>query len=224
MSTAKNKHLESYEWASRLVRAHTVNVRSALRGIGPAKQCEEVGLEDLVRGANVVLGKPGIPIGINNTFVVLYFSVLREIELGTMLAASVRTDKEKKVVNVDLPATKTDPMALSCTRSWGCTCMEEEAGSEYGPYHAAVAQQDLLDTRFGDRILEDGLPFSPDSNGEAVEKVYMVKAMRASVKAAGIDILTDDGKGQHNWASWPHWRLPASLALRGQRAVGDGAR
>ena len=196
MSTAKNKHLESYEWTSRLARAHTVNVRSALRGIGPAKQCEEVGLEDLIRGANAVLGKPGIPIGINNTFVVLYFFVLREIELGTMLAASVRTDRVKKTVHIDLPATKTDPMALSCTRSWGCTCIAEDegAGGEHCPYHAAVAQQELLDTTFGDRVSEDGFPFSPDANGEAVEKTIMIKAMRTSVQAAGIDIHTDDGE------------------------------
>ena len=37
VSTAKNKHLELHEWTSRLARAHTVNARSALRGIGPAK-------------------------------------------------------------------------------------------------------------------------------------------------------------------------------------------
>ena len=99
-----------------------------------------------------------------------------------MLAASVKTNKEKKIVNIDLPATKTDPMALSCTRSWDCTCMEEEAGKEYCPYHAAVAQQDLLEKTFGDRVREDGFPFSPNSDGEAVEKIYMFKAMRASVK------------------------------------------
>ena len=58
-------------------------------------------------------------------------------------------------------------------------------------YHAAVAQQDLLEVRFGDEVREGGVPFSPNARGEAVEKPTMIKAMRMSVKAAGIDIFTE---------------------------------
>ena len=109
MSTAKNKHLETYEWSTRLARQHRVCVRSALRGLGPGRQCEELPLEDFVGGAVVIAGQPGVPIGLENTCTILYFFVLREIELGAMLAKSVGIDQDKAVVNIKLPATKSDP-------------------------------------------------------------------------------------------------------------------
>ena len=169
MSTAKGKHLEQYEWSSRLARAHTIYVRSALRGIGPAKQCEEVPLQDMVKGAELIADKPNTPVGLNNTIVILYFFVMREIELGTTMAASATTDPEKEVVRILLPATKTDPMALTCVRSWGCVCGGGDTDEALCPYHATRAQQELLAKTFGDQALEEGFPFSPDVHGDAVE-------------------------------------------------------
>ena len=118
MSTAKGKHLEAHEWTSRLARQHRVCVRSALRGLGPSRQCAELPLDDLVKGAAAVAGQRGIPIGLANTCIVLYYFVLREIELGTMLATSVTIDAETKEASIKVPATKTDPRALGRTRSW----------------------------------------------------------------------------------------------------------
>ena len=71
-----------------------------MRGLGPSRQCEELPLEDLVKGAAAVAGQQGIPIGLVNTSTVLYYFVLREIELGTMLATSATVDAEKKEVRL----------------------------------------------------------------------------------------------------------------------------
>ena len=61
ISTAKGKRLEQYEWSSRLARARAIYVRSALRGIGPAKQCEEVPFDDMIKGAKAVADESNVP-------------------------------------------------------------------------------------------------------------------------------------------------------------------
>ena len=193
MSTAKNRHLETYEWSTRLARQHRVCVRSALRGLGPGRQCEELPLTEFITGAAAIAGQPGVPVGLENTCVILYFFVLREIELGTMLVKSVEVDYVKAVVCIRLPATKTDPMALSCSRSWGCVCLPEATDRTQCPFHAAAAQLALLRRTFGDKTKEEDFPFSPMPTGKPVEKEQMVKATRRAAEAAGFDLLTEDG-------------------------------
>ena len=51
MSTAKSMHLRTYEWTSMLARQQNVCVRSALRGMAPGNQCEEIPLSDFTQGA-----------------------------------------------------------------------------------------------------------------------------------------------------------------------------
>ena len=90
------------------------------------------------------------------------------------MAASVTTDTVEDTVKILLPATKTDPMALTCVRSWGCVCNGGDTDKETCPYHAALAQHVLLKETFGDQVLEEGFPFSPNSSGDAVKKDVMV--------------------------------------------------
>ena len=100
MSTAKAMHLRSYEWTSTLARQQNVCVRSALRGMAPGNQCEEITLTDFTQGAYKVAGRPRVPVGLHFTAVIAFFFVLRDIELSTMLLTSVTIDTTAQVVSI----------------------------------------------------------------------------------------------------------------------------
>ena len=119
LSTAKNRHLREHEWSSTLARQHSVSLRSCMRGLGPGRQCAELLLKDFTVGADMVDSQKGIPAGFKFAGVLAYFFVLREIEQSLMLYTSVSVDVIKEVVTLQLPASKTDWVALSCERSWG---------------------------------------------------------------------------------------------------------
>ena len=118
-STAKDAHLRKSEWSSRLARQHTASLRSALRGIGPSKQCLEVEPEKFVMAAARIKNKKGMPIGFENTSAIDNFFASRELELSTMLNQPVRVDRIDQIVTIALPVSKTDPMALGRVRSSG---------------------------------------------------------------------------------------------------------
>ena len=61
---AKAQHFRRYEWTTRLARQQTVCLRSALRGIGPARQCGELPLIEVVAVLSTVLATDlTVPIG-----------------------------------------------------------------------------------------------------------------------------------------------------------------
>ena len=161
MSTAKAKHLKLCEWASMPARQHTACVRSATRGAGPRKQCEEVALADFVKGAISLADEMGVPVGLERSAVISYFFMLREIELGTMLNESVEVDSQRREVTIRLSASKTDPTALSCTRSWGCVCAEGSGDPLACLFHAAAEQKEELRKTFGNMVDSEGFPFYP---------------------------------------------------------------
>ena len=68
-----------------LARQHIVCVRSATRGTGPRKQCEEVVLAEFVKGAITLADELGVPVGLERSVVISYFFMLREIEFGAMI-------------------------------------------------------------------------------------------------------------------------------------------
>ena len=90
-----------------------------------------------------------IPLGMHHTVVVGFFFMLREIELSLMLYNSVDLDLINLVVRTLLPASKTDPQALSRSRFWGCVCDEGVVVATECPFHDALAQKTMLKERFG---------------------------------------------------------------------------
>eukprot|EP00972_Heterocapsa_arctica_P099297 14652509-Heterocapsa_arctica.AAC.1 len=65
--------------------------------------------------------------------------MLREIELFLALASSIRiyTYWGPPIVEWDVPASKTDSLALGTTLAWGCTCENENEGAiSTCAYHA----------------------------------------------------------------------------------------
>ena len=73
VSTAKSMHLREHEWSSMLARQHAVCLRSALRGLGPKKQCDEFELHDLTMAARLLKDEDKMPLGLHRTSVVGFF-------------------------------------------------------------------------------------------------------------------------------------------------------
>ena len=48
--------------------------------------------------------------------------LLREVESGTAKVAAWSFDHKDQEISWNLPGSKTDPMALGTTRTWGCLC------------------------------------------------------------------------------------------------------
>ena len=168
-SRVKDRHLElGHDWNPLLAHAQTGANRAARRGRGPSHQCAELPIEEafvIASGSefadHMYAGDaPGAPANFQNYLVVASFFLLREIEASLMVARSVTFDTKKRVVTIFLPVSKTDPTALSCTRSWGCTCADVMVG--LCPYHAAWNQKEWLREQFADEqgALPEGLPFS----------------------------------------------------------------
>ena len=120
--------------------------------------------------------------------------MLREIELSLMLASSVTVDKPREKVTILLPASKTDPEALSCTRSWGCV-PPAEPDPLACPFHAAVAQQELLEKTFGkEKLRSAGFPFAPTRAGGAASKEQVVHNVQQVAQARGLQLKNHLGK------------------------------
>ena len=68
----------------------------------------------------LVIGCP-----VNTMAVVVMFTMflLREIEGSLAEVGHITMSDDEETVSWRLPASKTDPQAKGCTRSWGCTCL-----------------------------------------------------------------------------------------------------
>ena len=210
MSTAKDKHLQTYPWSHQLARAHKASVRAALRGIGPSHQCAEVDPIAMAKAAKALEGKDdNLPAGFHFTIIIASFFVLREIELSTMIRGSVKLDKVALTVTINLPASKTDWMALSCQRSWGCVCLGEFDAMSC-PYHAMEAQLSLLVDFFGDEAKCDEFPVAPSKQGKVMTKESVVRSIQAVAMFMGLEMTAPDGRD----AITGHvWRISGSRML-----------
>jgi len=85
----------------------------------------------------------GPSLGFINFVVIGCFLIMCEIVSSLMLARSVR-----KFVYIFLPAFKTDPAALTMTKSWSCVYNNDRDLPR--PYHAMVDQFVPLKERIGD--------------------------------------------------------------------------
>jgi len=208
VSRAKDRHLElGHQWDLVLGRAASCANKSGRRGRGPAHQCAELPVleaytetssqewhnmvyEDKLLGENV-------PAKFNNYLVVSSFFLLREIEGSLLLAKSVTFDHHKELVTLMLAASKTDPTALSCSRTWGCTCGGD--ASKACPYHCAKHQRAWVVEKFSDHSgnLPVELPFFPTMSGLGVAKADVVKCVEAAATALKLPIRLADGKNAY---------------------------
>lgn len=196
LAAVKKAHITSPitngRWEERLAVAGRDCTRAVLRGIGPAKQCGvfEGGL------AAVCALKLGVaplvtdgPIGPGRMMVIGTFFLLREVEASLLLWKSVVINRDTQTVWIHLAASKTDPLALSVWRYWGCVC---SAGATICPYHSAI-EQDALLTELVKRVGKsaDDVPFFPTCTGRVVAKERVVLTFERIAQQLG-ESLTDD--------------------------------
>ena len=137
--------------------------------------------------------------------------LLREIEVAYARFAHLRIDVPKRRASLDLPVSKTDPSAVGCTRTWGCTCASA-VPAEDCVYHAAaehlVAVRKVLGVPTGDP-LEQAMPLFPDAAGATITKAAMVSTIEALAAAAGESLKDSAGQrrfGGHSLrVSGAHW-------------------
>ena len=193
-ATAKAKHLKSFDWSSMLARHHAACVRSAMRGMGPRQQCEEIFLGVFVSGAGKTCGRRSGSFGLARTGVVAYFFMIRAIVLSTMLYYNFDLDPGAKMISILLPATKTDPLGPSCSRSWGCVCPDEAPDARSCPYHAADLQKTELMATFGDAVNNEGSGVSPTFQGKTTTRDKMGASIQKVAVEESLDTHTKAGK------------------------------
>ena len=174
-----------------------LGVRSVRRGIGPSHQSAELPVERMRElTMDEVPSDPEAPVGFVNQAAVSDFFVLREVESSLMLRSSVRIDYEAMVVHIWLPACKTDPRATTCTRAWGCVCVDASVPIVACLFHACSRQAKLPAKLFGvpakDEI--DLLPFSPTVAGNTIDKERVVEMIEAAAAILGLQLVGLDGR------------------------------
>ena len=194
MSRMKSMHIEiGYDWSAQLQHEEKAAIRSVLRGIGPARQTAEMGL-DAVHGLKlgdecIVAGGPMAP---GRLFDVASFFLLREIEASLALLSHVTLNQTSKVITLRLPVSKTDPRALGCTRSWGCVCDDDMTVP--CPYHAVLSQRLLLrDMCNRLKLHENEIPLFPSAIGEVVQKRMVVDTVESVASRLGLSVFNEAG-------------------------------
>ena len=104
-------------------------------------------------------------------FILGVFFLTREIEISLALVANFEVffTQDGPRVRWCLPATKTDPTAISVSREWGCLCAS--GPRTRCPAHVVVGHVAILVKYFGPRDQWPlDLPLFPDLAGGVVEK------------------------------------------------------
>ena len=118
LEAAKRRHVQAgHPWTDQLRQACKMAIRSAKRDLGPSKQAEPIQLAVMaslrVREASDVEG----PLAPGRACLLASWWFLREIEASHAKMSHVRVDWSKKQVDLQLPNSKTDQLALGTSRS-----------------------------------------------------------------------------------------------------------
>ena len=173
LSRAKSRHIElGFDWTQLLELTGRECSRSVLRGIGPPRQSAELDIDKvqaLVLGDDpVVEDGPACP---KELFILGALFLCRELELSSACVEHFSVEPGPVVV-WKLPASKTDPLAVSVTRRWGCLC---SPGNQVCPAHTAQAHMDALHRRFGE--LGPNMPLFPTAAGGTASKCRVVRTV-----------------------------------------------
>ena len=110
-----------------------------------------------------------------------------------MRFSSVGFNMKDRLMTIWLPATKTDPRALTCQRSWGCTCLGTD-GDWLCPFHAGWDQHEQVKEHFGrGGVVPADVPFFPSRDGKALSMKQVVEAVNCTASAAGLELRAADG-------------------------------
>lgn len=191
---AKDEHEDrGHEWSRRLQRTMKRAIRSCERGIGPAKQA---GVIDIVAAVNLGLNCQAlVPQGPLSPIVMLTIGCFfgnREIELSLGRFSSFKVSDSKDRLTVHLPVSKTDPCALGCHRSWGCTCVSLMTWP--CPLCGWIAHSEMLRLKFGDVVFDQDFPAFPNEDGQFISKTSVVETFEAIANTLTMPLVTETGR------------------------------
>ena len=201
LNISKTRHVESGgKWSEELELAARRFVQSTLRGIGPGRQSQPLNFElmttmDFGDGPLV----EGGPIGTESLITMFTFFMVRELEGALAARRDIHINTVTSTVTWHLPVSKTDPAALGCERTWGCTCTLPDKPHRSCAYHAALRQLALLDKKFGNN---PDMPLFPTVDGKVVDPQRMVELVDAIAELCGETVLDEHGNrrfGKHSW-------------------------
>ena len=203
LSRAKDAHMEEHEWNTQLFRAQKRANAAAKRGRGPSHQAGEFPLDQAAPLANQLesqvpqpgpFGGIGFPLNFETYMVTACFFVLREIECSLILLKSVVLDIVNLKLTILLPVSKTDPEAVSCSRSWSCVCGDRPHDRcRPCPVHSMIEHMELLKQYFGEP-LDGDLPLFPDVDGGISEKHRVAQGLEYLLGKLNIPLTGSDGR------------------------------
>ena len=166
-------------------------VRSAKRALGPSKQAEPIPLNMLaslrVREALDTQG----PMAPGRSCLLASWWLLREIEASHAQITHVNVDWSGKKVDLKLPNSKTDLLALGTSRAHSCSCAV--SSDHECPFHSMAAQVAVASTIPGNNV---GWLF-PTSEGDMPTKQGWVRTFTEVAKSLGLETHWDNGAPRH---------------------------
>ena len=216
-SRAKREHVaRGFPWTQIMdLEVRDCN-RSLTRGIGPPRQSAEFPVREIW---NLDIGDAprcgGGPVNPRGVAILGAFFLTREIELSLALVANFAGTPGPTGV-WKLPATKTDPTAVSVTREWGCLCQE---GSNHPcPAHCAVRHLEILHERFAEKgRLDPELPLFPTEEGAVCDKSKVVETFESLGALCGLPVTDPLGRrafgGHSARVSGARWLASTGLEI-----------
>jgi len=199
LSWAKSEHIKlGFEWTQLLDQEAKQAMRSVSRGLGEARQSASFDLPRLAqRSGFEPTCIPGHPVFPADLAVIGSMWILREIEAVWSTVDDIQLDKTALCASWTLSASKTDPNAKACTRSWGCLCAVGPAS--VCPYHCVLGYIEKLKTFFRDKGMhvDSDSPLFPDFNLKVPLKNCVVTALERVLSAAGETIVDSAGRRRY---------------------------
>ena len=115
--------------------------------------------------------------------------LLREVEASTSNISAWTLDHSDMEISWNLPGSKTDPMALGTTRTWGCLC---ELPDFACPYHLAKEHMQWLQQRWPLRAGGDA-PLFPTECGSHPPKNKVVDTFERLASMMDQPLTSHDG-------------------------------
>ena len=187
LSRAKSQHVrEGHHWTDQLELAFKEAKRSVERGQGPARQSAPL---DVVAVASQSVGFEPIhgdwPVNPKGLFVMGSMFMMREIEISLTRVCHIKLNVASGTLAWLLPASKTDPKALSVTRTWSCVCAVRP---ELCPVH-------IMEQRLSSFMhVASDTPLFPSFSGDFPEKDSVVKSIEHLAALLGVSVLDDNGR------------------------------
>ena len=217
IDTLKSQHIEHYEWTPFLTLCRARCLASTQRGIGPSRQSLELPLQRIrdldLDDTPLVPGGPCCP---TQWATLCGFHMLRGAESSCALASSLRVDTDSLTETLSLPVSKTDPQAVGCLRTWGCTCrpagespvgvcgLETPEHKPLCPYHAARSLLAHHHARFASSsgTLPPDFPLFAASDGDWCTRsgfLGSIAELARRLDVNPIDALQRCTVGEHTW-------------------------